>query len=1033
MSVIIRLQNLPWSANALDIRGFFRNLSILDGGVNIVGGEMGDAFIAFSTDEDARQAMMMDGGKIKEVGVRLSLSSRAEMQKVIEVARQSSAAFAPITTPISAPAPAATVPVPVTPVITTVVATPIVDTPAVVSVAGGTLTTSPLSNLLTQQMLQQKLRQQEQENFQQQLEQQLLEHKKQLLQQQMVKQQGAFPVDLAAGKSLLVGDLTQQLALHQQLPTLMQNQIKDPRGSLEMVEQLKDPRRSLEIGDKPTDRALNSSERTERDKERRGRDRRSRSRDRRRSRSKDRTGRKRRSDRSRSRERRDRRRRERRTRSREDHDRSSGDREKIRDRHDGKDGGKVGGAAFSTTPQIWDIPPNIPKASQSMLNVQPVLETNVTKHSSLSPDDRVNLMKLSEMRDSGAFQSNMWKGRGFGNSPSNSDHRKNSDTNRCIRISGMDPITGYGEIRRFFYGLSISTDGIKMINDKNGKRIGMACIEFMRSDTRRVALARDGLMLKDCKVHIDAITQDEFDKEVDSFRPAFNRGDNRGGRSYNDNQDTDDLPLNDNKMETRCLKVTNLPSHATQQDIIKMYSNFSLDEIVLVQENSRVLTAYVRFYRMEDSKLAFNLPAGHFHYRGLEISLCDENKFNSMLMYSGGSQGFNQPQEIEKHRNDKYNDVQTMSPDDDEQEENPNDSMESEEALHVVEDEPDDQEVFEVNDDDVNPAEVEVSMDIVSQESNEECTPVFKKQEDPRLAKTTLNESIQSTFNQSSLDPRLNQRGFNRSAPPQAESRDPRLNPSVVKKKSDCVVISNLEPKTTDRDVVDFFSDVGLIPLRVHILLNTMGQPSGDCFVEFTSSEDADKALSKHKQHLGQNEVTVEAIARQKVEEILNSFEEPSPPFEVDSPDDMTPPPPMNYAMRGGFGMQPPMMRMRGPFPPRPPMGLNGPGGPPMAPFHRPPYGMRMNGNGMMNMMTPGCIVSVENLPYRAKYDDILDFFGDFELTPADIMRRFNDKGQPTGDARVRFINPAEAMRAVDTRHQMRIMGRPVYLTLLEN
>ncbi|KAI8441925.1 hypothetical protein MSG28_005597 [Choristoneura fumiferana] len=49
MSVIIRLQNLPWSANALDIRNYFRGLSIPEGGVHIVGGELGDAFIAFSS------------------------------------------------------------------------------------------------------------------------------------------------------------------------------------------------------------------------------------------------------------------------------------------------------------------------------------------------------------------------------------------------------------------------------------------------------------------------------------------------------------------------------------------------------------------------------------------------------------------------------------------------------------------------------------------------------------------------------------------------------------------------------------------------------------------------------------------------------------------------------------------------------------------------------------------------------------------------------------------------------------------------
>lgn len=41
-----------------------------------------------STDDDARKAMRLDGGKLKETQVRLFLSSRAEMQEVIETARQ---------------------------------------------------------------------------------------------------------------------------------------------------------------------------------------------------------------------------------------------------------------------------------------------------------------------------------------------------------------------------------------------------------------------------------------------------------------------------------------------------------------------------------------------------------------------------------------------------------------------------------------------------------------------------------------------------------------------------------------------------------------------------------------------------------------------------------------------------------------------------------------------------------------------------------------------------------------------------------
>lgn len=97
MSVIIRLQNLPWNANALDIRQFFYSLSIPDGGVHIIGGEKGDAFIAFSTDEDARRAMMNDGGKINDLPIRLFLSSKAEMQNVIVSARSTSLPMGSVT------------------------------------------------------------------------------------------------------------------------------------------------------------------------------------------------------------------------------------------------------------------------------------------------------------------------------------------------------------------------------------------------------------------------------------------------------------------------------------------------------------------------------------------------------------------------------------------------------------------------------------------------------------------------------------------------------------------------------------------------------------------------------------------------------------------------------------------------------------------------------------------------------------------------------------------------------------------------
>lgn len=88
MAVVIRLQGLPVSAGTLDIRHFFSRLSIPDGGVHIIGGELGEAFIVFATDEDARLALMRSGEILKGNRVKLMLSSRNEMQKIIEMSRK---------------------------------------------------------------------------------------------------------------------------------------------------------------------------------------------------------------------------------------------------------------------------------------------------------------------------------------------------------------------------------------------------------------------------------------------------------------------------------------------------------------------------------------------------------------------------------------------------------------------------------------------------------------------------------------------------------------------------------------------------------------------------------------------------------------------------------------------------------------------------------------------------------------------------------------------------------------------------------
>ncbi|XP_069076569.1 RNA-binding protein 12B [Pleurodeles waltl] len=89
MAVVIRLQGLPVVAGSADIRQFFAGLHIPDGGVHIIGGERGEAFIIFATDEDARRAMGRTGGIIKKSTIQLFLSSKAEMQHTVESNRKS--------------------------------------------------------------------------------------------------------------------------------------------------------------------------------------------------------------------------------------------------------------------------------------------------------------------------------------------------------------------------------------------------------------------------------------------------------------------------------------------------------------------------------------------------------------------------------------------------------------------------------------------------------------------------------------------------------------------------------------------------------------------------------------------------------------------------------------------------------------------------------------------------------------------------------------------------------------------------------
>ncbi|KAL7840508.1 hypothetical protein AOLI_G00258310 [Acnodon oligacanthus] len=84
MVTVRRLLGLNAEAGSEDIRAFFHGLHIPEGGVHIIGGRRGEAFIIFTTEKDGQLAMERNGELLKGSSITLHVSSLAEFKRKIE-------------------------------------------------------------------------------------------------------------------------------------------------------------------------------------------------------------------------------------------------------------------------------------------------------------------------------------------------------------------------------------------------------------------------------------------------------------------------------------------------------------------------------------------------------------------------------------------------------------------------------------------------------------------------------------------------------------------------------------------------------------------------------------------------------------------------------------------------------------------------------------------------------------------------------------------------------------------------------------
>lgn len=938
--------------------------------------------LSYSTDDDARKAMRQDGGKLKEVQVRLFLSSRAEMQEVIETARQTTLSLMQMQRQQQLPA--------------------VVTTPA----------------------------------------------------PQIVQ---PLPTSIQPQVPMILTTATPMLAAHQQLYPTPQLAI-----AADKTESSSSKRRSR------TSRSRSRSRDRSRDRYRR-RSSRSRSRS-----PKSRRGRSHR-DRSDSRDRD--RRRSRTSRFDKDSSKSSTDkRSNVAENNGGVASPNAimpqvyqqNAAAFATnggTIQPFLMPNQI---DQNMLNLSQqqnhmgAFSTNDVRKMNLAMQS--NPLAFSQMYAQQQQQQNV-SASAFSTFSSNmplqnqvaigalnpmalpnavgASSTGGNNAIHCVRIRNLCNFTNYGSIRKFFSGLPIPNDGIKIIHDNDGNRTGQAYVRFVRPQSVSQAIARSNQKVGRNVIQIQELEDKVYDEAIDAYRPPRRNnyrsdprsrdrdrdrrddgrrsGRRRGDTDSNDEFDDDDRNSskgnsdNDRDNDVMCISDSNdskekesapfttvliedLPPFTKEQDIMKMFSSYPLVHIVMAKR-PKMFSSYVRFHNADDARAAVKNTACHkISFKTVYVSACCEQEYETARREFSGDVDFelSSPKANEAPNYADYRKAEAemsneiKSPDPSSETQNDTDSS--------------------ANQNDDEPPKLSL-----------EGIPGVNLA-DPRMLKFQANAMGNATSAENPINERIDPRtraavqpvdtsSFGNSMVennPYAAASNGTTNGGPTELPVCCILIENMEYRTTEQEIAQWLmQNVNLTPIRIQLLVNNRNQTNGEAFIQFADNEQAMRAATLHQTRFKSRSVRVSLATWQQVQETLNKIHE--------------------MLLSNGFG------------------GINSSnsnfsrdqnrGGGPNVRYNN---GHGNNNHRMNNARSNNnhgnvdrCVVAVSNVPYKANIDDILDFFEDFDVTPENVIRRYNDEGKPTGDARICFKSPMEARRAVDQKDKCRIMNRPVFLNIL--
>jgi len=224
------------------------------------------------------------------------------------------------------------------------------------------------------------------------------------------------------------------------------------------------------------------------------------------------------------------------------------------------------------------------------------------------------------------------------------------------------------------------------------------------------------------------------------------------------------------------------------------------------------------------------------------------------------------------------------------------------------------------------------------------------------------------------------------------------------------------------KDIADFFAGIQIAPYGITLTMDQDGRPSGDAYVEFTSGEEAEKAMKKHKEKIGHRYIEVFKSSKHDVKYVVPTNSDFHSPMMNGRPGPYDRPSP-GFVGGRGRGRGGPMMATNGFANGAAPGGGNFPRGGGTAGGGRGTGGM-MRGNGRPmgggggggQCSTTGHMIHMRGLPFEATVSDVYQFFA--PLNPVEVRLTYEESGRPKGECDVDFATHADCEAAMSKDKQ---------------